>query len=72
MTSNRCSNHPSGVGMGSSPHEFWCNFFDEALSMLFFRTPEKQMMKQKKKKSRAEENKKDPLKRSRRYSFGIS
>ena len=31
---NRCSNHPSGVGMGSSPHEFWCNFFDEALSML--------------------------------------
>lgn len=29
-----CSNHPSGVGMGSSPHEFWCNFFDEALSML--------------------------------------
>ena len=34
MTSNRCSNHPSGVGMGSSPHEFWCNFFDEALSML--------------------------------------
>ena len=73
---NRCSNHPSGVGMG---HEFGAIFLmrlfqcsQSELIHLFFRTPEKQMMKQKKKKSRAEENKKDPLKRSRRYSFGIS